>query len=150
MSLGHVLVGVGLGLDVLGTLFISLDAYRGQKQTAAIYRLLAFITGYEASEYRSRPIEAATEAAVAEATRRAAPSENPAVKTTMEELEKFNEMAAIMGEAVPAATANNKEHLKQMLEDVDTEFAGRKLIIWAAICTVFIGGVLEFVGGVFY
>jgi hypothetical protein len=53
MSVGKFLLGVGLGLDVVATLFISLGAFRSQRHTTKIYEILVFITGLEMADRRT-------------------------------------------------------------------------------------------------
>lgn len=150
MSAAHILVGLGLALDVLGTLFISLDAYKGQEQTTKIYDLLAYVTGFEIIDLRGEPVNASTDAIVAEAERRASTSTDPAVQQAWNKLKEFDELVRPAVEAEAQGVALNKELLKAKLDGVSTDFRSRRRIIWTAVMAVLVGGVLEFIGGVFF
>ena len=148
MSAGKVLLGIGLGLDVLGTLFISLDAFRGQKQTVAIYDVLDFMYGFEAIDFRYRSGETkATEFATQALKQAPADVSGPAAEA-FAKLRKQMENVVLLEEAGNVAGAKNREILRGKLSEVSKDFASRKLIIQVAIAAVCLGGIFELVGGV--
>jgi hypothetical protein len=53
-------------------------------------------------------------------------------------------------EADQIADAKNKENFSKGLQKIDDEFQSRKVLIFAAIGTVLLGGIVEFIGGVFF
>jgi hypothetical protein len=150
VSEGHIWLGIGLGLDVLGTLFISLDALRGQTQATQIYKVLAFITGFELADVRLRPGDEEAGKLAVQALEKVPADASDYAKAVAANLRELNNLAEIVTEATRIADGNNKEILKEMLDKVSGEFVSRKYLIAAAIATVFLGGVCEFVGGVIF
>jgi hypothetical protein len=148
MSAGKVLLGIGLGLDVLGTLFISLDAYRGQEQTVAIYNVLAFMFGFEAIDLRYRSGDTQAAKLATQAIKQAPADASGPDAELIAKLRKMSEIQEILSEAENIAGANNRDILRNKLTEVSNEFASRRHIIEAAIAAVFLGGMFELVGGV--
>jgi hypothetical protein len=148
MSDGKVLLAVGLGLDVLATLFISLDAFRSQRQTTEIYEFLAFVTGLEVANRRTQPAKEEADR-LSEQARAALQSDAPAeVKGLMAKLEELDQWDTILTTAAKTADQNNREMLQGKLNKVANDSSSRRYLVAAAIAAVFIGGICEFIGGV--
>lgn len=148
MSDDTVLLAVGLGLGVVATLFISLDAFRSQRQTTEIYEILGFITGLEVINRRTQPAreEADRRSAQARATLRSdAPGEQSELSSRLKELDQAD---TILIDAERAADQKNREILQVQLNKVADDFSSRRYLIAAAIVAVFVGGVCELIGGV--
>jgi hypothetical protein len=139
---------VGLVLDVVGTLFISLDALRGQGQATKIYDILAFITGFEIIETKHHSGDEKARKLSARALEAVPADASQDVRDLAAKLKALSDAADMVAEVEPIAAGRNKEILKDKLDSVSAEFAARKNLISAAIATVFIGGVCEFVAGV--
>jgi hypothetical protein len=148
MEAGKVLLGIGLGLDVLGTLFLSLDAFRGQNQTVAIYNVLDFMYRFEAIDLRYRSGETKASELATEFLKQAPAAASGPVAELIAKVRKKLEDQVILEEAENLGGAKNREILGGKLTEVSKEFASRKLIIEAAIAAVFLGGIFELVGGV--
>ncbi len=148
MSVGKVLLGVGLGLDVVATLFISLDAFRSQRQTAKIYEILAFITGLEMADRRTQPAKEKADELSKQARSAVQPDAPEEMKEIKSKLEKYDQMDVMLTIAKEVADQKNREILQGQLDKVASEFDSRKYLIKAAIAAVFVGGALEFIGGV--
>jgi len=148
MSGGKALLGVGLGLDVLATLFISLDALRSQRQTTKIYEILAFITGLEVTDRRTQPAKEEADKLSRQARAAAKPGTPEEIKALMSKSKEFDEWDVMLTVATKTADQKNREILQDQLDKMAGEFASRQYLIAAAIAAVFIGGVCEFFGGV--
>lgn len=148
MSAGNVLLGIGLASDVLGTLFISLDALRGQTQATRVYDILAFITRSELIDIQSRSSDEETDKLVAQALAGVPADASDHQQALAAGLGDLNDASSLVTGAAKQAAAHNKKLLQEKLDKVSSEFSSRKHLIVAAIAAVFIGGVCEFVGGV--
>jgi hypothetical protein len=148
MSDGKALLAIGLGLDVLATLFISLDALRSQSQTTKIYEILAFITGFEVIDRRIQPAEDVADKLSKQARAAVQPDAPEEITALMAKLDELDEANIMLTVAARAADRNNREMLQGELETMADEFASRKYLVAAAIAAVFVGGVCEFIGGV--
>lgn len=148
MSDGEALLAVGLGLNVVATLFISLDAFRSQRQTTEIYEILAFTTGLDVVNRRTQPAREEADKR-SEQARAALQSDTPEeTKEPLPKLEELDELDAILIDAEKTADQNNREILQGQLDKVADDFSSRKYLVAAAIAAVFAGGVCEFIGGV--
>ncbi len=148
MSDGKAWLAMGLGLDVAATLFISLDAFRSQRQTTEIYKVLTFITGLDVVNLRTKPAREAANNASEQAhasLQSDAPEEE---KKQMSEVDELDQIDAMLVDAERTADQHNKEILQGQLNKVADDFSSRKYLVTAAIAAVFVGGVCEFIGGV--
>lgn len=148
MSDGKALLAIGLGLDVLATLFISLDALRSQGQTTKIYEILAFITGFEVVDRRIQPTEDAADKLTKQARAAVQPDAPEEVAALMAKLDELDEANIMLTVAAKTADRDNRELLQGELEKVADEFSSRRYLVAAAIGAVFMGGICELIGGV--
>jgi len=148
MSDGKALLAVGLGLDVVATLFISLDAFRSQRQTTEVYDILAFITGLEVVSRRTQPAKEEADERSAQARAALQPDAPEEKKERVAKMKEFDQADVIHIDAEKIADQNNREMLQGQLNKVADDFSSRKYLVAAAIAAVFVGGVCEFIGGV--
>ena len=97
MSDGKAWLAMGLGMDVAATLFISLDAFRSQRQTTEIYKVLTFITGLDVVNLRTQPAREAANNASEQAhasLQSDAPEEEKKQMSEVDELDQIDAMLA--------------------------------------------------------
>ncbi len=142
MSAARIVLGCGLLLDVLGTLFISWDVRTGQDATKTSIDVLSYIFNLGNNDESNRR-ELETTQNLAEAAR-GVESANPRAAGTSEDLDQLAEIWKLLEKAEPAARKKNQE----LLDGVSSELTKRRVLIWTAIAAVFVGGILEFLAGV--
>jgi len=149
VSGGHIFIGIGLVLELSGTLFITFDARQGQAQTVHIYEALAFANGIELASSPNRPGKAETDVAVTDALDRVPADASGPLKDVAETLELLTQIDKETDViAAGRASYENKKALTKMLEKVSDDFRSRRFLIAAAIATVILGCACEFIGGV--
>jgi hypothetical protein len=127
MSSSHVLIGIGLGLDVLATLFLSWDAFTGQGQFAKLLDVQSHTMRLDRIILKGK------------------------IDTDASPLVPGNpvdDLIRIANEGADRAQLANYDLMTTKMDEISREIRQRRWIVRAAIAAVFAGGVLEFLGGV--
>jgi hypothetical protein len=144
MSVGRAVLAVGLFLDIVGTLFISWDVRKGQDATKSSLSVLQYLIRLgnhdDANEIQARNAEAT----IARVRLMDPTGTNKELAATRAEMEKWLENWKVTMEA----EVLSRERTDATVDRISDELVSRKQLIWAAIALVFLGGVLEFVAGV--
>lgn len=129
MSSSHVVIGIGLGLDVLATLFLSLDAFGGQQQLGKLFEVQAYTLNLDRILRKGNGASGASGPVL--------PPGN-----------WVDEALALVQDAGEDAQQKNYNMVVGKMNEISGAMARRRWIVGAAIAAVFVGGVLEFIGGV--
>lgn len=147
MSDGKLLIALGLGLEITATLFISMDAFRSQRQTVRIYQVLDWITSLEVIGLRARPATESADRLAAQAEEGLRTAGVPEGKERQVAAQQGLEaIQGIVLSAEEEAGLRNREIFQGELKKVADDFTSRKYFIQAAIAFVLIGGLFELVG----
>lgn len=133
MSTGHLLIAVGVGLDILATLFLSIDLLRSQKGINKYFAKAAYIERMALSvEDLERSI-----------------ARTPLPGTTPEQL-ALEATERIFSEASLEAAVKNRTGAVADLEGLTDDFHHHLPLVEAAIVTVVVGGLLNLTSVIFF
>lgn len=144
MSLGRVLLAVGLFLDVAGTLFISWDVRKGQDATKTSLSILQYLIKLGNNDFANDQQILNTEMTILWTRMLDPKGVNQQLTDMRTHLEKQLQAWQIFRAAEPRA----RENTDAQVDRISNELVGRRQLIYAAIGLVFIGGILEFIAGV--
>jgi hypothetical protein len=133
VSVGYVLIVVGLGLDVLATLFLSVDLLLSQNQFAKYVDIHLFIEDLDEKI----------------ADLRRSISENPVSGDSPEIKALIAGEQAVLTGSLDADIKNRKQSRDQLNEWSD-HFHHRVPLVKAAIAAVVAGGLLNLIGVIFF
>lgn len=143
MSVGRAVLAVGLFLDVVGTLFISWDVRKGQDATKLSVSVLQYLIRLgdhdDANEIKAREAEAT----IAKIRLMDPTGTNQELAPTREKVEWLENWKIISDAEILSRKQTDAE-----IDGISDELVARKKLIYAAIALVFLGGVLEFIAGV--
>lgn len=145
MDIGRVLIGIGLGFDVLGTLFISRDVLQSQKENLLTLDFVAWILNYQGSDKDRLANDVMTELLLKLSSRG-----DPALAERQKALQEQREKMSIIFEGEKEAHETDAKNFTNRVDRLRDGFGKRAPLIYTAISLVALGGVLEFVGGVFF
>jgi hypothetical protein len=144
MNSGRVVLAVGLFLDIVGTLFISWDVRKGQDATKLSVSVLQHLFR-QGDHDDTNDIQARkAEETIARIRLLDPTGTNQELAATRAGTEKWLENWKIISEAEVLA----RDQTHATIDRISNELVSRKQLIWAAIALVFLGGVLEFIAGV--
>jgi hypothetical protein len=144
LDVGKVLLGIGLGFDVIGTLFISLDVLKGQRENLNSLNFVAYILGFTPTDNQGYT-DALSEQALS-----IDPGGDPQIAEKQRQLKKLNDDWNLLISAQNTADIDNRKNFQDRLVNLRKGFDHRAPLIYAAIALVAAGGILEFIGGVFF
>jgi hypothetical protein len=145
MDVGRILIGIGLGFDVLGTLFISRDVLQSQKENLLTLDFVAWILNYQGSDKDRLAMDVMSELLI-----RLNPRGDPDLAERQKALQKQSENMGLLSSAEQQAHKIDAQNFTNRVGGLRSGFGKRAPLIYAAISLVALGGVLEFVGGVFF
>ncbi|MGH3217164.1 MAG: hypothetical protein ACRDPY_00290 [Streptosporangiaceae bacterium] len=145
MDVGRTLIGIGLGFDVLGTLFISLDVLQSQKENLLTLDFVAWILSYQGKDKDWLADEVMTALLL-----KLDPHGNTELAKRQKALQELSEEMGVLPAAEREAHKIDAQNFKNRVDRLRTGFGKRAHLIHAAISLVALGGVLEFIGGVFF
>ena len=143
MSVGRVVLGAGLFLDVVGTLFISWDVRKGQDATKKSVSVLQYLIQLGNSD-AANDLQILNTEAIITWCRILEASGNQQLAPMRTNMEEWVERWKILAESEPTA----RKRTDALVDNISNELVVRRQLILAAILLVFIGGVLEFIAGV--
>lgn len=144
MNVGRVLIGIGLGFDVLGTLFISRDVLQSQKENLLTLDFVAWILHYQRSN------KEAVDKVFTGLLLKLDPHGNQAFAERQKALGEVSENVNLLSDAEEQAYKIDVQNFTNRVSRLRTGFGKRAPLIYIAISLVALGGVLEFIGGVFF